>query len=125
MAKVCPHGKVRTVGRGQRRTLQAEIMRMAGNLVTQHLIRRVIGIVFGLGAASPALTRPHVFVDTGLEVIFDDQAAATGLQISRVYDGRWALVRPLSPSLRGDGGVDTGRGHLPAVPAPALWPACP
>ena len=65
-------------------------MRMASNLVTQHLIRQVIGIVFGLGAASPALAHPLVFLDTGLEVIFDEQAAATGLRFIRVYDGRWA-----------------------------------
>lgn len=75
MAKVCPHGKVRTVGRGQRRTVQAKIMRMAGDLVTQHLIRQVIGIVFGLGTlaslpeARNAAALPVMELGAGLVVV--------------------------------------------------------
>jgi ABC-type uncharacterized transport system substrate-binding protein len=43
-------------------------------------------------AASPALAHPHVFIDTGLEVIFDDQGNATALRISWTYDEYFSLV---------------------------------
>lgn len=43
-------------------------------------------------AAAPAQAHPHVFVDTGLEVVFDDQGLATGLRISWTYDEYYSLV---------------------------------
>lgn len=45
-----------------------------------------------LMAASPAVAHPHVFIDTGLEVVFDDQGAATGVRITWTYDEYFSLV---------------------------------
>lgn len=56
------------------------------------MVWRGIGIVLGLGLASPALAHPHVFVDTSLEVIFDDHGLVTGLRISWTYDEYYSLV---------------------------------
>ena len=55
------------------------------------MLGRVIGCI-GLFAASPVLAHPHVFIDTTLEVIFDDQGAASGLRISWTYDEYYSLV---------------------------------
>lgn len=56
-------------------------------------------------AAAPAQAHPHVFVDTGLEVIFDDQGLVTGLRISWTYDEYYSLViveeRGLDPDYDG------------------------
>ena len=46
----------------------------------------------GMALATPAMAHPHVFVDTGLEVIFDADGAATGLRISWTYDEYYSLV---------------------------------
>ena len=43
------------------------------------------GIALGL-AAGPALAHPHVFIDTGLEVVLDAQNRAVGLRITWTYD---------------------------------------
>lgn len=63
------------------------------------MIGRVFGFV-SVMAASPALAHPHVFIDTGLEVMFDDQGAATGLRITWTYDDLFSLV------VVGDHGID-------------------
>lgn len=43
------------------------------------------------GFALPAAAHPHIFIDTGLEVIFDDQGRATALRISWTYDDLTSL----------------------------------
>ena len=56
------------------------------------MIGRVLagmGLIF---AGFPALAHPHVFIDTALEVIFDDQGRASGLRISWTYDEYYSLV---------------------------------
>lgn len=60
--------------------------------VRQGMIGRMLGALCLVGVASPALAHPHVFVDTGLEVIFDDQARATGVRITWNYDEYFSLV---------------------------------
>jgi len=42
--------------------------------------------------AGAAFSHPHIFVDTGIEVIFDDQAKATGLRITWAYDDLFSLM---------------------------------
>jgi ABC-type uncharacterized transport system substrate-binding protein len=44
------------------------------------------------GFAIPAIAHPHVFVDAGLEVIFDPEGRATALRISWSYDEYYSLV---------------------------------
>jgi ABC-type uncharacterized transport system substrate-binding protein len=39
-----------------------------------------------------ALAHPHVFIDSGVEVIFDDQGRATALRISWTYDSFYSLT---------------------------------
>jgi ABC-type uncharacterized transport system substrate-binding protein len=39
-----------------------------------------------LACASPAQAHPHMFVDTGLAVVFDDQGMAAGVRIRWTYD---------------------------------------
>ena len=55
------------------------------------MIGRVIGVLAVI-VASPALAHPHVFVDTALEVIFDEKGQATALRISWTYDEYYSLV---------------------------------
>ncbi len=55
------------------------------------MIRLLLGLICMM-AATPALAHPHVFIDTALEVIFDEQGAATGLRISWTYDEYYSLV---------------------------------
>lgn len=56
-------------------------------------------------AAGPALAHPHIFIDTELEVIFDDQGQATHLRVTWIYDDFYSLLmiedRGLDPD--GDG----------------------
>ena len=56
------------------------------------MIGRVLGVLGLITVSSPALAHPHVFIDTGLEVIFDDQGRASGLRISWTYDEYYSLV---------------------------------
>lgn len=51
-------------------------------------------------AAGPALAHPHVFIDTGIEVILNDRNEATGLRISWTYDDLYSLY------IVGDMGLD-------------------
>jgi ABC-type uncharacterized transport system substrate-binding protein len=58
-----------------------------------------------IGLASGALAHPHIFIDTGVEVIFDDQARVTGLRITWAYDDLFSLMlvedRGLDPDFDG------------------------
>ena len=66
---------------------------------------------FGMAAgvwtsiAGGALAHPHIFIDTGIEVIFDDQARATGLRITWTYDDLFSMImvedRGLDPDFDG------------------------
>ena len=53
--------------------------------------RLISGMVLGALAVAPALAHPHLFIDTRIEVILDDQNRATGLRISWTYDDLFSL----------------------------------
>lgn len=55
------------------------------------MIGRVFSLL-GLLSASAAQAHPHVFIDTSLEVLFDDKARATGVRITWNYDEYFSLV---------------------------------
>lgn len=42
-------------------------------------------------AASPALAHPHIFIDTKVEVLLDDQNRAVGVRIDWTYDELYSL----------------------------------
>ncbi|QYK43118.1 MAG: DUF1007 family protein [Paracoccaceae bacterium] len=47
-------------------------------------------IAFGL--AGPAHAHPHIFIDTGLEVIFDTEGRATAVRVTWTYDDFYSLL---------------------------------
>ncbi len=49
----------------------------------RYLLGGVVALTLGAGAAQ---AHPHMFIDTGLEVVFNDQGLATGLRITWTYD---------------------------------------
>lgn len=51
-------------------------------------------------AAGPALAHPHVFIDTGIEILLNDRNEATGLRITWTYDDLYSLY------IVGDMGLD-------------------
>lgn len=55
--------------------------------------------------SDPAAAHPHIFIDTGLEVIFDTSGLVTGIRVTWAYDEFYALMimeeRGLDPD--GDG----------------------
>ena len=54
---------------------------------------RVFGFIAVLAAlAGPALAHPHVFIDTSVEVILDDQDRVTAVRIGWVYDELFSLM---------------------------------
>ena len=61
-------------------------------MVSLSMIGRVLAVLGLIAVSQPALAHPHVFVDTGFEVIFDDQGRATGISISWTYDEYYSLV---------------------------------
>ena len=56
-------------------------------------------------AAPPALAHPHIFIATGVEVLFDAQKQATGLRIRWDYDDFYSMIiiedRQLDPDFDG------------------------
>lgn len=47
----------------------------------------IIGVLAG-----PAGAHPHIFIDTGLELIFDDQGRASAVRVSWSYDDFYSLM---------------------------------
>jgi polyphosphate kinase len=56
--------------------------------------------LFSCLAAGPALAHPHVFIDTGIEILLNDRNEATGLRITWTYDDLYSLY------IVGDMGLD-------------------
>ena len=56
-----------------------------------------------LGLAAPALAHPHVFIDSGIEVLIDEQNRATGVRISWTYDEFYSLSVIADKGLDPDG----------------------
>ncbi len=66
---------------------------------------RVLLTVAVFGLSSPALAHPHLFIDTGVEVLFDADGTAGGVRITWTYDPMYSLViledRGLDPDYDG------------------------
>lgn len=43
------------------------------------------------GLADPALSHPHIYIDTGVEVLFDSEGRATAVEVTWVYDEFYSL----------------------------------
>lgn len=57
--------------------------------------QRRIGLALALGlalGAAPARAHPHIFIDSGIETIFDAQGQVTALRISWSYDDFYSLL---------------------------------
>jgi ABC-type uncharacterized transport system substrate-binding protein len=54
-------------------------------------------------STAPALAHPHIFIDTGLEVILDDQGRADAVRVVWVYDDFYSLVMLQDRGLDPDG----------------------
>ncbi len=61
---------------------------------------RGLAAILGVLSAGPALSHPHVFIDTGIEVLINADNQATGLRISWTYDDLYSLY------IVGDMGLD-------------------
>lgn len=69
--------------------------------------RLAAALMIPVALAPPALAHPHVFIDSGIEVLIDDQNRATGVRISWTYDDFYSL------SVIADKGLDPdGDGRL-------------
>lgn len=53
--------------------------------------------------AAPAAAHPHIFIDTGLEVIFDTQGRAAAVRVAWVYDEFYSLMMLSDRGLDADG----------------------
>ncbi|SEO25518.1 polyphosphate kinase [Pseudorhodobacter antarcticus] len=66
--------------------------------------RLVLGGALGLGmGVQTAAAHPHIFIDTALEAIFDDQGRVTALRISWSYDDFYSLLTVQDMGLDPDG----------------------
>ena len=61
---------------------------------------RGIAAILGVLWTGPVLAHPHVFIDTGIEIILNAENQATGLRISWTYDDLYSLY------VVGDMGLD-------------------
>ena len=52
----------------------------------------MLGLCLVAGMAGPALAHPHVFIDTGLEIAFDEQGRAAVVQVVWVYDEFYSMM---------------------------------
>ncbi|AXI40871.1 DUF1007 family protein [Sulfitobacter sp. SK011] len=55
-------------------------------------MKRIIHPVVALMMATPLAAHPHVFVDTGLEMIFNDTGQLTHVQVTWQYDALYSLL---------------------------------
>jgi polyphosphate kinase len=53
---------------------------------------RAILTAAALTLASPALAHPHLFIDTGVEVLFDPDGTVGGVRITWTYDEMYSLL---------------------------------
>lgn len=60
----------------------------------------IITVALALATGGPALAHPHIFVDAGIEVVFDVQGRALGVRLSWRYDDL------ISMQLLADRGMD-------------------
>ena len=55
-------------------------------------MRGLVIALAGIWAAAPALAHPHVFIDAGLEVVFDTDNRAIGVRVTWTYDDLISLT---------------------------------
>jgi len=65
-------------------------------------MKRIIPIILALVIAPQATAHPHVFIDTGLEVIFDDTGQLTHVRVTWQYDDLYSLLITEDMGLDGD-----------------------
>ena len=67
--------------------------------------RALMAMAAMAGQSGIAAAHPHIFVDTGVEVIFDDQGLATALRVTWTYDDLFSLMivedRDMDPDFDG------------------------
>jgi ABC-type uncharacterized transport system substrate-binding protein len=56
------------------------------------MIRRALTFATCLALAGPAAGHPHIFVETGLDVIHDDEGRATAVRVTWTYDELFSLL---------------------------------
>lgn len=56
------------------------------------ILRAALAALIAGLAASPALAHPHIFIDTGLEVIFDADGKASAVRVTWTYDELYSLL---------------------------------
>lgn len=61
--------------------------------------------------ASPAYAHPHVFIDAGLEVIFDETGRLTHVRVSWRYDDFYSLIIAEERKIDSDGDGNTTAGE--------------
>lgn len=66
-------------------------------------MRRILtSLALACGLATPAQSHPHVFVDTGLELIFDDTGLLAAVRVTWAYDELFSLLITEDMGLDGD-----------------------
>lgn len=84
----------------------------------RHAVGASAALVCAMGAATPALAHPHVFIDTGVEAVFDDEGRLTALQVVWVYDEFYSMMAiddyGLDPDFTGEL-TDDERAELAAI----------
>lgn len=64
---------------------------------------RALALVALLCAPAPAAAHPHIFIDTGLELMFDDSGRAVAVRVAWVYDDFYSLMMLSDRGLDPDG----------------------
>lgn len=71
---------------------------------TMRAVRHLLSVLW-IGAAAPALAHPHIFIDAGLEFLFDAEGRVAAVRVAWVYDDFTSMLylsdRGLDPD--GDG----------------------
>lgn len=66
-------------------------------------MKLAISLILGLSAATTLAAHPHVFIDTGLELILNDSGQLTHVRVSWEYDELYSLLITEDMSLDSDG----------------------
>lgn len=58
----------------------------------RHAMGATVLLAFTLGAAGPTPAHPHIFIDTGVEMIFDEDGRLAAVQVVWVYDEFYSMM---------------------------------
>jgi len=120
---------------------------MGGMRMLSKLTPLPVALCLSLGTVSPVVAHPHVFVDGGVDFVFDDGGTLTALQVTWFFDAFETLYMISEAGLRlnAEGGLDEsdrlemerqlsdwpddfdGSAHLTLAdaPVPLMWPEAP